>query len=74
MPKYARDTRLQRMKEVEKPPENLFAGLGWDDDGADDSYKEKEDAKGTFCHIVERKHYRSIYPDELENNKEIFPQ
>ena len=60
------------MREVDKPPAGLFVELGWDEDVQDDGYQ-KVDGSNHFIHSGERKHYRSIYPDELENNKDIFP-
>ena len=32
MPQYKRDDLLQIDRETEKPPEELFIGLGWDED------------------------------------------
>lgn len=56
-PKYKIDERLNVYKEYDIPPENMFIGLGWDEDNT-----------------TNRRHYRQYYPDELENNKELFPQ
>jgi hypothetical protein len=57
MPKYKIDERLNVYKEYDAPPDNMFIGLGWDEDNT-----------------TKRRHYRQFYSDELENNKEIFPQ
>lgn len=56
-PKYKIDERLNVYKEYDIPPDNMFIGLGWDEDNT-----------------TNRRHYRQYYPDELENNKELFPQ
>lgn len=55
-PKYKIDERLNVYKEYDIPPDNMFIGLGWDEDNT-----------------TNRRHYRQFYPDELENNKELFP-
>jgi len=59
MPEYAPDARLKIKKEVNPPPDVLYMGLGWDENGEDETLK--------------KKHYRQFYNDELENNKEYFP-
>ena len=60
MPTYKMDTRLKVYREETSPPESLFIGIGYDGAVTD--------------HIpsTSNRHYRKMYHDELENNKEIF--
>lgn len=69
-PRYELDDRLNVYREVNVPSASLFMAIGYD--GAltsSMSMPEKESMPET-----RNRHYRKIYHDELENNKEIFKQ
>jgi hypothetical protein len=58
MPQYEYDTTLKGYREINKPPESMFMGIGWDE----------------FPPEQKRKHYRRYYPKELEKVKMIMPK
>ena len=60
-PKYSFDERLKIKREINKPPPTLYMELGHNEDPPENAEDDK-------------KHYRKYFPDELENNKDIFPK
>ena len=60
MPKYQMDKRLKVYREVNPPPASLYMGIGYDGAVTD------------HMPTTTNRHYRKMYNDELENNKEIF--
>ena len=58
MPQYEFDDTLKGYREINKPPESMFIGIGWDE----------------FPPDQKRKHYRRYYPKELEKVKMIMPR
>ena len=58
MPQYEFDDTLKGYREINKPPESMFIGIGWDE----------------FPPDQKRKHYRRYYRKELEKVKMIMPR
>ena len=72
LPKYELDERLGVYIEVNKPPPSIYVGLGYDHpDTREVLSKIPQDASEEETAKFQ-KHYRRIYNDELENDKEIF--
>jgi hypothetical protein len=61
LPKYKFDDRLKINREVNKPPLTIFMELGHNETAPLNPEEDK-------------KHYRRYYPDELENNTDIFKE
>ena len=61
-PQYQKDTRLNLYKEVSIPPEKEYYGVGYAGVLTDQEPEPN--------HL---RHYRKIYRNELEKNKELFP-
>jgi hypothetical protein len=49
------------LKEVNPPPASTYLGIGWDNIDSENNLPADP-----------MRHYRKMYNDELENNKEIF--
>lgn len=63
-PQYVYDDRLKiKVEKLPKPPSSIFYEVGHDFEVPDPDNPE-----------TRNKHYRRFFPDELENNKEIFPK
>ena len=60
MPTYEKDERLKIYKEVNIPSKDIYEAVGYDG------------IVSAQMPSTEMRHYRRHYPDELENNKEIF--